>query len=127
MRMAPTFPVLLSVVRLRIDGVEHEPGALTVLRRDERLPGGLRWSLEVDQAIIMHHCAASLRTGRLWPRVEMQLFSVLRHVLRRGYQPRFCIATIDSVKVGTATVRFNGRCAPLAFDAVNRGGLATRV
>ncbi|HYC50999.1 MAG TPA: hypothetical protein VEB19_07825 [Gemmatimonadaceae bacterium] len=106
---------------LRIDGVEHRAGALTVLRRDERLPGGIRFSLDLDRAVIVQHFARGvpLRTGHTSPREELQLFALLRRILSGARAPaRFCVATLDHVEVHARSVRFSGRCAPLAAGSV---------
>ncbi len=117
--MAPAFPAA-PVATLRIDGVEHRAGALTVLRRDERLPGGIRFSLDVDRgAVAQHFARGAPRTGHTSPREELQLFALLRRILSGARAPaRFCIATIDHVEVHAMSVRFSGRCAPLAAGSV---------
>ena len=118
-------PVRLSLPTLRIDGVGRELSALAVLRRDERLPGGLRWSLEFDQAAVTQHLAHAppLRTGQPSQLLEKQLFSMLRQILRRSTRPQYCIASIDSVEAQEYCIRLSGRCAPLLGEPLYPGGL----
>jgi hypothetical protein len=121
----PSLPLPPSWPSLRIDGVAHAVSALAVPNRDEGLPGGLRWSLEVDTAFIARALptAADVRSGRPSRSLERQLYLLLRKVLGQGGHPRFCVATIDRVDAGEKRLRVTGRCAPLFVDALGSGGL----
>jgi hypothetical protein len=118
-------PIPSSLPSLRIDGVAHRLSALAVPNRDDRLPGGLRWSLELDMAFIVRALPAApdVRSGRPSLSFERQLYFLLRKLLGQGGRPRFCLATIDRVDVGEKRVRVAGRCAPLFIDALGSRGL----
>lgn len=111
-----------------IEGIPYRPGALVVLRRSERLPGGLRWTLSVDHEAALRHFARlpELRSGRPSARIEAHLFDALRSLLRAGGRAQFCVSSIDAVDIGERRVRLAGRCAPLIADASGAGNLTTR-
>lgn len=114
---------------LCIDGVAHDLSDLTVLTRAERIPGGLPWSLELDEAATsrsFNHWPP-LKTGRVSSLLEAQLFIALQKLLRLGGRPRFFIAAIDAIEVSERRVRIRGRCTPLVIDVFGAGGLTTRV
>lgn len=112
---------------LFIDGVARALHSLTVLRRNEHLPGGIGWTLEFEASAVQHHLPyVPLRSGQPSKRLELQLFSMLRKVLAAAGRPYFCIATIDHVEVRDTNVRLHGTCTVLGSEAAPRGGLTRR-
>lgn len=110
---------------LRIDGVAHELSALSVLNHMERMPGGLPWSLDFDEAAASRVFGVwpKLKPGQPSPALERELFAVLRQLLQFDGCPRFCVARIDSILIIQKRVRLAGRCTPLVLDVLDLGGL----
>ena len=102
---------------LHVDGVRHDPGDATVLRRAEQPPGFLPWSLECTGAAAgrLLEAVPELASGRPHARLAARLLEELRVVLMRARQgsPRFALSTIDRVEVRAQRVRLSGKCTLL--------------
>lgn len=123
--MTPTLSRRLALPSLRIDGIAHELNVLSVLKQRERIPGGLPWSLDFDEAAAARAFGywPNLKSGEPSPALERELFSLLGQILGFDGRPRFCVATIDTVLVIQKRVRLAGRCAPMVLDVLDLGGL----